>query len=291
VVLSAIDAINPAVRAREIDLTISMSRVSGEVLGDPDRLRQVVWNLLSNAVKFAPQRGRVEIGIEQRGAAVLVSVTDNGSGIEPAFLPYVFERFRQADSSTTRAHGGLGLGLAIVRHLVDLHGGSVTVQSGGAGQGSRFTVTLPIQPATKPQDIEEPLRASGCDALRGVRVLAVDDDRDSRELLQLALRGAGAEVLVLDAGHRALDALPSYAPHVVVADIAMPDLDGFELMRRIAQTAQAPPVVALSAYVGPEDVKRTRDAGFAVHLRKPADFERLIRAIADLAPQPGDPGV
>src|SRR5262249_15629469 len=173
-----IDAINPAVRAREIDLTISMSRFTGEVLGDPDRLRQVVWNLLSNAVKFAPPHGRVDIGIEQRGAAVQVSGTDNGSGIEPAVLPHVFERVRPGDSSTTRTHGGLGLGLAIVRHLVDLHGGSVTVRSEGAGRGCCFTVTLPIQPATKPHDVAEPLPASARYELRGVRVLAVDDDQD-----------------------------------------------------------------------------------------------------------------
>jgi len=285
VVLSAIDAINPAVRAREIDLTISMSRINGEVLGDPDRLRQVVWNLLSNAVKFAPPQGRVEIGIEQRGAAVEVSVTDNGTGIDAAFLPYIFERFRQGDSSTTRAHGGLGLGLAIVRHLVDLHGGTVSVRSHGTGQGSRFTVSLPIHPLAKPSETLEPSMAAARDVLSGIRVLAVDDDSDSRDLLQLALRGAGADVLVLDDGQRALDALPGYAPHIVIADIAMPDLDGFELMRRIAQTPQAPPVVALSAYVGPEDVKRTRDAGFALHLRKPTDFDRLIRAIAEIAPR------
>jgi PAS domain S-box-containing protein len=285
VVLSAIDAINPAVRAREIDLTISMSPINGEVLGDPDRLRQVVWNLLSNAVKFAPAQGRVEIGIEQCELFVQVSVTDNGSGIDAAFLPYVVERFRQGDSTTTRAHGGLGLGLAIVRHLVDLHGGSVTVRSAGTGQGSRFTVSLPIQPPARPSELPEPSVDAARDALRGIRVLAVDDDRDSRELLQLALRGAGADVLVLDDGQRALEALPTYAPHVVVADIAMPDLDGFELMRRIAATPKAPPVVALSAYVGPEDIKRTRDAGFALHLRKPTDFDRLIRAIAELAPR------
>jgi CheY-like chemotaxis protein len=177
------------------------------------------------------------------------------------------------------------LGLAIVRHLVDLHGGSVTVRSAGTGQGSRFTVSLPIQPPARPSELPEPSVDAARDALRGIRVLAVDDDRDSRELLQLALRGAGADVLVLDDGRRALEALPAYAPHVVVADIAMPDLDGFELMRRIGATPEAPPVVALSAYVGPEDIKRTRDAGFALHLRKPTDFDRLIRAIAELAPR------
>ena len=214
-----------------------------------------------------------------------MSVTDNGTGIDAAFLPYVFERFRQGDSSTTRAHGGLGLGLAIARHLVDLHGGTVSVRSRGTGQGSRFTVSLPIHPSTKPVESPEPSTASARELLRGVRVLAVDDDADSRDLLQLALRGAGAEVLVLDDGQRALDALADYAPHVVIADIAMPNLDGFELMRRIAQTPQAPPVVALSAYVGPEDTKRTQDAGFALHLRKPTDFDRLIRAIAEIAPR------
>ncbi len=285
VVLAAVDSVRPAVRARQIDLGVSLTPLAGEVIGDPDRLQQVIWNLLSNAVKFTPPHGRVDLSVEQVGGAVQIAVADSGVGIDPAFLPHVFERFRQADSSTTRSHGGLGLGLAIVRHLVDLHGGTVTVESEGAGKGARFVVTLPFRQPT-------PAVAGGVETraqtwtLRGVRVLAVDDDEDSRELLLMMLRAAGADVMVVSSAATALDVVGSFRPHVMVADIAMPNMNGYELLREIASRESVPPpAIALTGYTSAEDARRAAEAGFALHLCKPVDHETLIRAVAGLAEQ------
>jgi CheY-like chemotaxis protein/anti-sigma regulatory factor (Ser/Thr protein kinase) len=284
VVLAAIDALRPAVRARDLELNVSLGLMTREIWGDPDRLQQIVWNLLSNAVKFTPPGGRIELSVEEIGGAVQISVSDTGSGIDAAFLPHVFERFRQADSSTTRPQSGLGLGLAIVRHLVDLHGGTVTVASTGLGKGSTFTVTLP----TRRSDVVAPpdtRPAEGMPNLKGIRVLAVDDDEDSRELVLLTARAAEAEVMVVSSAASALDALPSFRPHVIVADLAMPGLDGYALMQRILGMADGPPppVIAMSAYVGEEEIERTKRAGFACHLGKPADYQRLVMTIAELA--------
>jgi signal transduction histidine kinase len=284
VVLAAIDAVRPAARAREIELNVSLGAITREVWGDPDRLQQIVWNLLSNAVKFTPPNGRIELAVDESGGAVQISVADTGAGIDATFLPHVFERFRQADSSSTRAHTGLGLGLAIVRHLVDLHGGTVTVASAGLGKGATFTVTLPTRrsevtppPETRP--------AGEMPTLKGIRVLAVDDDEDSRELVLLTARAAEAEVMVVSSAASALDALSAFRPHVIVADLAMPGMDGYALIERIGGTIDGPPppVIAMSAYVGEEEVERTRRAGFARHLGKPADYQRLVATIAELA--------
>jgi signal transduction histidine kinase/CheY-like chemotaxis protein len=284
VVLAAIDAVRPAARARDLELNVSLGPVTRDVWGDPDRLQQVVWNILSNAVKFTAPNGRIELSVEETGGAVQISVADTGAGIDGAFLPHVFERFRQADSSTTRPQAGLGLGLAIVRHLVDLHGGTVTAASAGVGKGATFTVTLP----TRRSDIAappEPAPANDVPNLKGIRVLAVDDDEDSRELVLLTARAADAEVMVVSSAASALDALPSFRPHVIVADLAMPGMDGYALMQKIAGAIEGPPppVIAMSAYVGEEELERTRQAGFACHLGKPADYQRLVWTIAELS--------
>ena len=284
IVLAAIDAVRPAVRAREIDLNVSLGSVTREVWGDGDRLQQVMWNLLSNAVKFTPPSGRIEVSVEELATAVQISVSDNGAGIDSAFLPHVFERFRQADSSTTRMQAGLGLGLAIVRHLVDLHGGSVTVASGGLGRGSVFTVTLPTRQALVTLAARpSPRDQSPC--LTGIRILAVDDDADSRELILLTVRAAEGEVMVASSAAGALEALATFRPHVVVADLAMPGMDGYGLIREIESrvTGAMPPVIAMSAYASQADVERSRQAGFARHLGKPADYQRLVATIAELA--------
>jgi CheY-like chemotaxis protein len=245
----------------------------------------VIWNLLSNAVKFTPPGGRIEVTMAQSGGAVQITVADTGGGIDPAFLPYVFERFRQADSSTTRMHGGLGLGLAIVRHLVELHGGTVTVESEGLGRGSLFVVTLPTKEgAAAPPHPPRSLAADvPSNALQGVRVIAVDDDSDSRELLLVIMQDAGAEVMAVGSAQAALEALDSFSPHVAVVDIGMPDVDGYELMRRIARRRDAPRAIAFSAYVGSDAVQRSKEAGFAMHMGKPADYKRLVKAVAELA--------
>ena len=281
VVLAAIDAVRPAVRAKEIEFSVSLAPVTGEVRGDPDRLQQVIWNLLSNAVKFTPSSGRVSLKLEETGGAVQIVVADSGAGIDPAFLPHVFERFRQADSSTTRTQGGLGLGLAIVRHLVDLHGGAVTVESKGVGTGSTFVVTLPTRRATAPRVAETP---DASPRLDGVRVLAVDDEEDSRELILMSMQIAGAEVMVVSSAPSALAALSDFEPDVIVADLAMPGMDGFTLMEELGAVggAHAPPVIALSAYTAPADIQRAQQAGFARHLGKPADYRDLVLSVAEL---------
>jgi PAS domain S-box-containing protein len=281
VVLAAIDAVRPAVRAKEIDFSVSLAPVTGEVRGDPDRLQQFMWNLLSNAVKFTPASGRVSLKLEETGGAVQVTVTDSGTGIDPTFLPHVFERFRQADSSTTRTQGGLGLGLAIVRHLVDLHGGAVTVDSNGTGTGATFVVTLPTRRPTAAPLAETP---DPTPRLEGVRVLAVDDEEDSRELILMSMQIAGAEVMVVSSAPSALAALSDFNPDVIVADLAMPGMDGFTLMEELSALAGAnpPPVIALSAYTAPEDVHRAQQAGFARHLGKPADYRNLVLSVAEL---------
>ena len=290
VITSAVDAVRPAARAREIELGVSIAPLRLEVTGDADRLQQIVWNLLSNAVKFTPRGGRVDITVEEPGGAVQVTVRDTGIGIDPAFLPFVFDRFRQADSSTTRAHGGLGLGLAIVRHLVDLHGGSVTVESDGRDRGSRFVVTLPasLPQAASPGARPHPRRAHD-GALRGVRVIAVDDDPDARELTLLVLEAAGAEVVAVAGVEDALKAMDRVHPDVVIADIAMPHLDGYDLVREIQRRHEPgahPPIIALTAYATADDAQRTAAAGFTRHLGKPVDHETLVSVVASCASRP-----
>ncbi len=283
VTLAAIDAVRPAVRAKEIDLSVSIPPLSGELRGDADRLQQVVWNLLSNAVKFTPAAGRVGVSIRETGGAVQIVVADSGSGIHRGFLPHVFERFSQADSSTTRTHGGLGLGLAIVRHLVDLHGGAVTVDSEGPGAGAVFVVTLPTRRAAA-AIAEDPRVPHASPRLAGIRVLAVDDEEDSRELILMSMRTAGAEVMVVSSATGALAAFPVFSPHVVVTDLVMPGMDGYTLIREIESLAgqAAPPVIALSACATQSDVERANLAGFARHMGKPADYGALVSSVAEL---------
>jgi signal transduction histidine kinase/ActR/RegA family two-component response regulator len=287
VVNAAIEAIRPAARGREIELAVTVAPPRLEVIGDADRLQQVVWNLASNAVKFTPRGGRVDVTVDERQDAVQVAVSDTGVGIDPAFLPYVFDRFRQGDSSTSRAHGGLGLGLAIVRHLVDLHGGSVTAHSAGRDQGTRFVVTLP---GRQPESVRRvrPMPMTSCPPrLRGVRALVVDDDVDARELLQLVLESAGAEVRAVDGVMNAIDALATFRPVVVLADIAMPGLDGYDLLRRIrdADPLRPPvPVIAVTAYATEDDARRALAAGFVRHIGKPADHDALIKMVAEVLP-------
>jgi signal transduction histidine kinase len=284
VTLDAIETVRPAIRAKNIDLRVSLGTIAGEVRGDPDRLQQVIWNLLSNAVKFTPNAGRISVSLEETGGAVQITVADTGSGIAPTFLPHVFERFRQGDSSTTRAHGGLGLGLAIVRHLVDLHGGAVTVESAGDGAGAVFVLTLPTRrparagPRVAPAELRDGVR------LDGVRVLAVDDEEDSRELILMWMRTAGAEVMVVNSAAGAISALTGFKPQVIVADLAMPGVDGYALIREVRAIAgaAAPPVIALSAYATASDVQRTAAAGFVRHFGKPADYRELVAFVGQL---------
>jgi signal transduction histidine kinase/ActR/RegA family two-component response regulator len=289
VIAAAVDAVRPAARAREIELGVAIAPLRLEVVGDADRLQQIVWNLLSNAVKFTPRRGRVDVTVEESGGAVQIAVRDNGIGIDPAFLPYVFDRFRQADSGTTRAHGGLGLGLAIVHHLVDLHGGSVTVESEGRDCGARFVVTLPgtlHQTEALAASVQAAAAREG--ALQGVRVMAVDDDPDARELALLVLGAAGADVVAVAGVDDALKAMDRVRPDVIVADIAMPNRDGYDLIREINrrhEPSDRPAMIALSAYASDDDAQRSAQAGFTRHLGKPIDHQTLVDVVAACVPR------
>jgi len=293
VMRSAIDAVKPAADAKDIRLEANFSSPS-LLVGDPDRLRQVAWNLLSNAVKFTPKHGQVTVQVDRVESQIRLTVRDTGLGIDPAFLPHLFERFRQADSSTTRSHGGLGLGLAIVRHIAELHGGTVQAESPGPGLGSTFTVTLPVGARLEPAAIYSrggdeagrppDLRAT---ALRGVRVLVVDDEPDARQLVGEVLSRYGAEVRVAASTSEAFHEVRHWRPDVLVADIGMPVEDGYSFLRRVralsASEGGAIPAAALTAYAQVEDRDRALAAGFQEHIAKPASPEHLADVVARLA--------
>jgi len=293
-----VESLRPAAQTKGIELStglepaggemIAGEDIGGEVIGDPDRLQQVAWNLLANAVKFTPRGGSVEVRLKRRGDDLCLEVTDSGEGIAPEFLPHVFERFRQADGSASRVHGGLGLGLAIVRHLVELQGGTVTAESAGKGQGSRFTVTLPAAPTASPEPAETAAGESP-DALplAGLRLLVVDDDLDTCEAMSLLLSRSGARVAIASSVPEALAALERSRPDVLVADIGMPGEDGYSLIRQVRTREigrkDSLPAVALTAYARPEDRERALAAGFQEHLPKPVDAAELTAVLAGLA--------
>jgi signal transduction histidine kinase len=279
VVDAAVDAIVPAATAKGIELLRGADAEAAPVLGDADRLQQVVWNLLSNAIKFTPAGGRVEVQLERGAHEVAVRVTDTGKGIPPAFLPHVFERFRQADASTTRTTAGLGLGLAIVRHLIELHGGRVEAHSGGEGQGATFTVVLPLfrtVPDVPAPAVAEPQPAS----VAGLVVLLVEDDADTREGLALVLSGAGAAVMSAASATEALASLGAATADVIVCDIGLPGEDGYALLHAVRERGQHVPAVALTAYARECDRARALAAGFCEHVAKPTSPADLLAAVA-----------
>jgi CheY-like chemotaxis protein len=248
------------------------------VRGDDRRLRQIVWNLVTNAVKFTGSGGRIQILIAPRGSNARVEVSDTGRGIDAAFLPHVWDRFRQADSSTSREHGGLGLGLSIVRHLVELHGGTVEVTSAGAGRGATFAVELPL--ARPAADLSSPRGAARGNLLAGRTILLVDDDYDARLVIATMLRHEGADVETAASAEQAVALFAGRSFDAVVSDVAMPAEDGFSLARRL-RAISAVPLIAVSAIArGPEDRQRALDAGFAEFVRKPVDPGQLVRAVS-----------
>jgi CheY-like chemotaxis protein len=261
------------------------------ILADPDRVQQVIWNLLSNAIKFTPTDGVIDLVVSRHGSDVEIVVRDTGIGIHPEFVPYVFERFRQADVGSRRQYGGLGLGLAIVRHLVELHGGSVRAESAGEGLGATFRIVLPARAVR--QDavpafpaVPRPPHSPAGARLDGVRVLVVDDEADARDLFGSILRGAGAEVDLADSADRAIDILATRPPRVLVSDIEMPGRDGYELLetaRARAGSSHPFAAIAVTAYARDVDRERAIDAGFDLHLPKPVEPDDLIAAIASLA--------
>jgi CheY-like chemotaxis protein len=285
--------VRPSADAKEIHTSVDLEPRGVRVLGDPDRLQQVVWNLASNAVKFTPRGGRVEVILRQTDAHVLLAVRDTGKGIPADFLPHVFERFRQADSTSTRKYGGLGLGLAIVRHLVELHGGTVQAESPGPDQGATFTVRLPLLEAARPAGVAGPADAARAPdggapvSLDGVRVLVVDDETDSRDFLSTSLRQYGAQVTALGTAEEAVSLLQREPPDVLVSDIAMPGEDGYALIRRVralsADHGGQVPAAALTVHAKGEDTSRALSAGFQVHLPKPVEPTELAAVVASLA--------
>jgi CheY-like chemotaxis protein/anti-sigma regulatory factor (Ser/Thr protein kinase) len=262
------------------------------VSGDPERLQQVVWNLVSNAVKFTPRGGRVAVRVTRTGHEVRLAVSDSGAGIERASLPRLFERFWQSDSSTTRTHGGLGLGLAVVRHLVELHGGTVHAESEGEGRGATFTITLPALAAARAGDESRPHQsaqraATSAPRLEGLRLLVVDDDQDTCQIIGTVLEAEGAAVRTCLSASQALQGLETWVPNILESDIAMPGEDGYTLIRKIrARKAEAGGrmmAVALTAYGGDEDRMRALSAGFQMHLGKPIEPNQLVSAVASVA--------
>jgi CheY-like chemotaxis protein len=275
-----------------------LDSLAGPVSGDANRLQQVVWNLLTNAVKFTPRGGTVQVLLERVNSHLEVSVIDSGQGIAPDFLPHVFDRFRQADGSTTRRHGGLGLGLSIVKHLVEMHGGSVRAKSPGEGQGATFVVALPIivvhpeaAHRVRPKDpgADEPDDDCAGSDLDGLRVLVVDDEPDARSLMRRVLRHCGATVEAAGSVPEALALVESFRPDVIVSDVGMPDQDGYDFMRQVRArySAKAIPAAALTAFARAEDRMRAMRAGFQVHLAKPVNPEELVAVVATLAARTG----
>jgi PAS domain S-box-containing protein len=280
--------------ARQISVDFPHAAESCPLVGDPERLQQVVWNLLSNAIKFTSPGGSVRIDLECTSGHAKLTVTDTGMGIDPEFLPFLFERFRQGDSSTTRRFGGLGLGLALVRHIAELHGGTVAAHSKGTGQGSAISVTFPYRAAPRELQAEAPPSsrfAPGEEgpprALAGLRVLLVEDDADARELMTAVLVEAGARVKSVASAAAALEAFPSYRPQLLVSDIGLPNEDGYSLIRRVRALEPAQggliPALAVTAYTRPGDRKKALACGFTTHVGKPVNPADLVTALANLA--------
>jgi signal transduction histidine kinase/CheY-like chemotaxis protein len=294
VVNMAIEAVAPTAEAKRIRIHTLLDTGIGLVRGDPNRLQQVLWNLFSNAVKFTPAGGRVQVVLERVNSHVEIVIEDTGIGIRPDFLPYVFDRFRQGDPSTTRRYGGLGLGLSIVKNLVELHGGSVRVKSAGENQGSTFVIALPVSHVGReerervrpPSSSADQLDSIELPRLDGVAVLIVDDEPDGRALIARILEGRGAQAKCAASALEALQMLQQEKFSILLSDIGMPDMDGYELMRRVRQldvSRPTPlPAIAVTAYARPEDRQRSLLAGFQMHLAKPIEARELIAAIASL---------
>jgi PAS domain S-box-containing protein len=288
---ATLEAIRPAAEAKQIRLERIIDPLAGPVSGDPSRLQQVFWNLLTNAIKFTPKGQKIQVVAERVDSLVQISVSDTGEGILPEFLPRLFDRFSQADGSTTRKHGGLGLGLSIVKNLVELHGGTVHARSAGEGLGATFVIRLPLR-AAKAQTQEVPPPQRGATSvpfdrkalsLHGVKVLIVDDEPDARDLVQRFLSECGANPAVAASAVEAQRVLAAFAPDVIISDIGMPEQDGYEFMRAVRDRGYKMPAVALTAFARAEDRIRSIQSGYQMHLPKPVDPAELVAIVASLA--------
>ncbi|MEA2339599.1 MAG: hypothetical protein QOE82_3606, partial [Thermoanaerobaculia bacterium] len=283
VVMKAVDGVNTTADAKQITITTALTPGLGAIVADPTRIQQVIWNLLTNAMKFTPRGGSVQVTARRTASQVQISVTDSGEGIDPQFLPHIFEPFRQAESPQTRVHGGLGLGLSIVRYIAEAHGGSVSASSEGRGKGSTFTVTLPVRAVTSEAGaVRNSLGDTFMhrDRLRGLDIVLVDDEQESRKMLTAVLRAAGANVVALDNAAEALRVIKENPPRLVITDIAMPEMDGYAFTRQIRERVGSDmKVVALSAFTATADKR----AGFDAYLSKPIDPFHLVDEIAKIA--------
>jgi CheY-like chemotaxis protein len=290
VVQAAVDAIKPAAAAKNIRIDLRIDPEATRIYGDADRLQQVIWNLVNNAIKFTDKGGSVAVDLWRLDTSIALSVSDNGKGISPDFLPYIFERFRQADGSTTRRYGGLGLGLALARHLVEAHGGTVRAESAGEGQGATFTVLLPVQAVyVRDPHSDHPSRSAlepvqTTVSLAGVTALITDDEPDARELVATVLEASGARVFAASTAAEALELLATETIDVLISDVGMPDVDGYELLKQVrglGGNAARVPAIALTAYARELDRNRALQAGFDAHVAKPVAPAVLLRAVAD----------
>lgn len=286
-VAAAEESMRPAAENKGVSLSTRITADPATVVGDSSRLQQILANLLTNAIKFTPGGGSIEIRLSQSDDLLHLAVIDSGVGIAPDLLPFVFDRFRQSDSSASRKHGGLGLGLAIVKQLAELHGGAIAVSSDGPGKGTAFTLSLPPAPLDDTEIGERPA-ALPAGALKGLRILVVDDEPDARTLTRRILQSAGATVITTGSVEDALWQLHSRPFDVLVSDIGMPGEDGYSLIRRVRATApdhaRAIPAVAVTAFARPEDRSKALDAGFHTHAPKPIEPAELIAVIANLVP-------
>jgi signal transduction histidine kinase/ActR/RegA family two-component response regulator len=290
VVLAAVDVVMPTAHAKHVGVRTNLDPRTPNVMGDQDRLQQVIWNLLSNALKFTDASDSIDVRLTLNGRFARIVVSDSGHGISPEFLPHVFERFRQADASSSRRHGGLGVGLALVHDLIVLHGGSVQAHSEGEGKGATFTIDLPTVAAQEIDANESGALSLGMTSLDRVRVLLIDDDDDARELSMAVLEQCGARVKAVSSSAQAIATLlespRSLLPHVIVSDLGMPAQDGYQLIRRIRAIDNELgriPAVAVTGYATADDVQRALSAGFQLHISKPMDPAAFVAAVADLA--------
>jgi CheY-like chemotaxis protein/anti-sigma regulatory factor (Ser/Thr protein kinase) len=286
---AAVESIRPSAESRQLTIDATGLDQRRQTLGDPDRLQQVIWNLLSNAVKFTPAGGRVSVALSRAGDRDTLAVADTGIGIEPAFLAHVFDTFRQADASSTRQHGGLGLGLSIARRLVELHGGEIAAVSDGAGRGSTFTVRLPVRASSPVDPPSRPVAREPAPArdgrLAGRTILVVDDEPDALDMLVSVLENAGATVVPARSADEALRAAVEQHPQVLVSDVGMPGTDGYALLRQIRATLgpdALPVTIAVTAYAGERDREQSAAAGYQRHLSKPLDPLKLVDIVVEM---------
>jgi len=288
---AVVESVSPTAQAKGIVLTKTMNPLAEPIMGDSNRLQQIFWNLLSNSIKFTPKGGKVEVVLEQAGSFLEVRVCDSGMGIAPEFIPYVFDRFRQADATLTRHYGGLGLGLAIVKQLVELHGGAVRAESPGTGKGSSFIVNLPF--ATVGENLKESSDGTERDlfhgrtpSFAGLKILVVDDELDARELIKRVLARSSADVITARSAAEGLDLVKTEKPDLIISDIGMPEKNGYQFIREVrelpADDGGHAPAIALTAFARSDDISKALDAGYQRHLPKPVDAFELITVISDL---------